>query len=167
MPEVIQDNTVLGNPLHEWTIQEYEQYERGSRWFWLMGIIGILSLIYALLSGNFLFALVIILFAIILYLQSHQVPPQLPFVITDLGVIVGRRFHAYSELEAFYIVYRPPEVKMLFLQPKSSLEPMLRIPLLDTDPVEIRFSLLQFLQENVEKEDEPLSDQIARNLRLQ
>lgn len=167
MPEVIQENSVLGNPLHEWTIQEYEQYERTPRWYWLMGFIGVVSLIYSLLTGNFLFALVIILFGIILFLQSHQSPPQLSFVITDLGIIVGRRFHAYSELESFYVVYRPPEVKTLFFQTKSMLEPMLRIPLLDVDPVEVRFSLLQYLVEDSEKEDEPLSDQIARNLRLQ
>ncbi len=167
MPEIIKENTVLGNPLHEWTIQEYEQYERGRRWYVVMGVVGILSLIYALVSGNFLFALVIVLFAIILYLQSHQRPPQLPFVITDLGIIIGRRFHPYSELQNFYLVYRPPEVKVLFFETKSMLEPSIRIPILDADPVEIRFSLLEYLPENPQKEDEPLSDQIARNLRLQ
>ncbi len=56
---------------------------------------------------------------------------------------------------------------MLFFQSKSALEPMVRIPLLDTDPVEVRFSLLQYLPEDSEKEDEPISDQLARNLRLQ
>lgn len=167
MSELIKENTILGNPLHEWTIQEYEQYERGKRWYILMGIIGVISLLYALISGNFLFALVIVLFAIILFLQSHQHPPQLPFVITDLGLIVGRRFHPYTELENFSIVYRPPEVKVIFFETKSALEPTLRIPLLDVDPIEIRFSLLEYLPENTGREDEPISDQIARNLRLQ
>ncbi len=167
MSEIIQENTILGNPLHEWTIQEYEQYERGNRWYMVMGFIGVVTLLYALISGNFLFALVIVLFGIILFLQSHQTPPQLPFVITDLGIIIGRKFHPFSDLKSFYIVYRPPEVKMLFFQSKSALEPMVRIPLLDTDPVEVRFSLLQYLPEDSEKEDEPISDQLARNLRLQ
>lgn len=167
MPEIIKENTVIGNPIHEWTIQEYEQYERGKRWYVVMTILGAALLLYALFSGNFLFALVIVLFAMILYLQSHQKPPRLPFVITDLGIIVGRHFHLYSELESFYIVYRPPEVKTLFFETKNAFSPSLRVPLLDVDPVEIRFSLLEFLKENIEKEDEPLSDQIARNLRLQ
>jgi len=167
MSEIIKENTVLGTPLHEWTIQEYEQYERGKRWYLVMGIIGFATLLYALWTGNFLFALVVLLFAIILYLQSHQTPPQLPFVITDLGIIIGRRFHPYSELENFYMVYRPPEVKVIFFETKSTLEPTIRIPMLDADPIEIRFSLLEYLPENTEKEDEPLSDQVARNLRLQ
>lgn len=167
MPELIKENTILGNPLHEWTIQEYEQYDRGKRWYILMGVIGVISLVYSLLSGNFLFSLVIVLFAIILFLQSHQRPPQLPFVITDLGLIIGRRFHPYSELENFSIVYRPPEVKVIFFETKSLIEPTLKIPLLDVDPIEIRFSLLEYLPENAEREDEPLSDQLARNLRLQ
>ena len=167
MAEIIKENTVLGNPLHEWTIQEYEQYERGKRWYLVMGIVGFLSLLYSLITQNFLFTLVIMLFGIILYLQSHQRPPQLPFVITDLGIIIGKRFHSYSELENFYIVYRPPEVKVLFFETKSILEPTVRIPIFNADPIEIRYSLLQYLPENTQKEDEPLSDQIARNLRLQ
>ncbi len=167
MSQIIQENTVLGNPLHEWTIQEYEQYERGRRWYIVMGILGGLSLVYALFTGNFLFALVIVLFGIIMFLQSHQTPPQLPFVITDLGIILGRRFHPYTDLQNFSIVYRPPEVKVIFFETKSMLEPTLRIPILDADPVEIRYSLLEYLPENAEREDEPLSDQIARNLRLQ
>ena len=167
MPKIIDENTILGNPLHEWTIQEYEQFERGSRWYLLMGFIGITSLLYSVLSGNFLFSLVIILFGLIIWLQSHQTPPQLSFVITDLGIVIGKKFHPYSEMESFYIVYRPPEVKTLFLETKSLVEPSLHIPLLDADPVEVRFTLLEYLPENTEKEDEPISDQLARNLRLQ
>lgn len=167
MGELIKENTILGNPLHEWTIQEYEQFERGTRWYLFMGGLGFVSLIYSLLKGNFLFTLVIILFAIIIWLQAHQPPLQLPFVITDLGVIVGRRFHPYTEMQSFYVVYRPPEVKTLFFETKSVLEPSMRIPLLDADPVEVRFTLLEYLPENAEKEDEPISDQLARNLRIQ
>ena len=45
----------------------------------------------------------IILFAIILFLQSHQLPPQVDFKITELGIIVGGRFYTYSEFNNFYI----------------------------------------------------------------
>lgn len=166
MPEQISENTIIGEPLHEWTIQEFEQHFRPRAWYVIMGLFGVGFVVYGLISSNFLFSLIIILFSIILYLQSHQVPPQIPFVISDTGVIVGNRFYTYSELEGFYIIYRPEEVKTLYIETKTITRPTLRIPLLDENPLEVRDTLSRFLIEDVEKETEPLSDQIAREWKL-
>ena len=163
MPKPLNEQTLLGDILHEWTIQEYEQHDRGLPWYILSIILGLGIVIYAVIKGNFLFALIIILFAIILFLQSHQTPLQVRFQIAELGVVVGNRFYSYSEFSGFYIVYNPPEVKTLFIQTKSSWRPLLRIPLLDMNPVEIKHSLREFLEEDTEKEEEPMSDRIARN----
>lgn len=162
----MRDNTIAGEVLHEWTMQEYEQHDRHRRWYVFMGVVAALCILYALFTGNFLFALVIILFAVILYLQSHQHPPQVLFQITEAGIVLGNRFYAYKEFEAFYIIYIPPEVKSLYLETKSTTRPTLRIPLLDENPLSIRATLLQFLPEDTEKEEEPLSDKFAREWQL-
>ena len=122
--------------------------------------------VYGMLSGNFLFSLVIILFSIILFMQSHQEPLQVQFQITELGVVVGGKFYTFSELNAFYIIYNPPEVKTLYFETKSILHPNLRIPLLDQNPVELKHTLREYLAEDTEKEEEPLSDRAARNWKL-
>ena|SRR3989338_9807760 len=166
MPQKINENTLLGDVLHEWTIQEYEQYERGLAWYVFMILIGLGLVFYSLMTGNFLFALIVVLFAIILFLQSHQMPLQVVFQITELGVVVGSRFYPYSEFESFYIIYNPPEVKTLFLETKSIFRPLLRVPLLDRNPLEVKHSLREFLSEDAEKEGEPLSDRMARNWRI-
>lgn len=166
MPKPLDQKTILGEVLHEWTIQEYEQHERGVRWYIIMIIVGLGMVFYGVLSGNFLFALIIILFAIILFLQSHQTPPQVRFQITELGVVVGNRFYSYLEFSGFYIIYNPPEVKTLYLETISSWRPKLIIPLLDINPIEVKHTLREFLPEHTEKEEEPLSDRAARNWRL-
>ena len=166
MPEQINDSSLIGQTLHEWTIQEYEQHQRGTAWYIIMFILGTFLVVFSLLKGNFLFALVIMLFAIILFLQTKQAPLQLVFRITDLGVIVGNRFYSYSELDSFYFIYQPPQVKTLYFETKSAFRPLLPIPLLDVNPLDVRTSLLEFLSEDVEKEQEPVSDQIARNWRF-
>ena len=107
-----------------------------------------------------------LLFAIIIFLQSHQKPLELPFVITELGVVLNNRFYPYSELENFYIIYNPPEVKMLFIETLSTLRPALRIPLMDRDPNEVRHTLREFLSEDIEKEEEPFSDMVARRWQI-
>jgi len=167
MPEKITEQTLVGDTLHEWTVQEYEHHsDRGRLWYFLMITLGLVLVVYGMVTGNFLFALIIILSAIILFLQSHQTPPQVLFQITELGVILGSRFFAYSELENFYIIYSPPDVKTLYLEPKGVMRPRITIPLLDTNPIEVKHTLREFLEEDFEKEDEPLSDRAARNWRI-
>lgn len=166
MPKSITDDTLVGDVLHEWTIQEYDQHERGIWWYMFMIVLGLALVFYGIVSGNFLFSLIIILFAIIMFLQAHQTPPQVPFQITELGVVIGRRFYPYSELKEFYLIYNPPEIKTLFIDTNSPLKPMLRIPLLDTNPVDLRHTLREYLPEDTEKEAEPLSDTFARRWKI-
>mgnify|MGYP001583413297 CR=1 FL=1 len=162
MPKTVSSDVHMGKVLHEWTISEYDQHERNLAWYIIMLVFGLLLVGYALFTGNFLFALIIILSAIILFLQSQQHPHKIPFKIAELGVIINTRFYPYSELKDFYVIYNPPEVKTLFIETKTSFRPRLRIPLMDEDPNEIRFAMREFLPEDVIKEDEPFSDMIAR-----
>ncbi|KKW41550.1 MAG: hypothetical protein UY92_C0016G0005 [Candidatus Magasanikbacteria bacterium GW2011_GWA2_56_11] len=166
MPQAITGDVTTGNIIHEWEVAEYERHERGTRWYVIMTLLGGLLVGYAIFTGNFLFALVIVLFAIIIFLQSHQDPHIVEFKITDLGIIISSRFYPYSELADFYLIYNPPAVKMLFIEPESSLRPRIRVPLLNLDPNEIRFTLRQYLSENLEKEEEPFSDKVAREWKL-
>lgn len=162
MPRLAHPNVNIGKILHEWTITEYDHHQRNLFWYLFMLTTGLLLVGYALFSGNFLFALIIVLFAIIMFLQSQQHAPQMPFRIAELGVIINNRFYPYSELQDFYVVYDPPDVKTLFLETNSSMRPRIRVPLMDVDPNEVRFTLREFLPEDVEKEEEPFSDMIAR-----
>ena len=166
MPEVINDNLSTGDILHEWTIQMYDSHDRSNLWYILMIGLGLILVIYGVFTGNFLFSLIIILFSIIIFLQSHQEAPQIPFCITELGIVVGGKFYEYSEFDNFYIIYKPPYVKTLFLETKSLLQPVLKIPLLDNNPIEVKHSLREFLTEDMEKEEEPLADRAARNWKI-
>ena len=166
MPKPLTRDTLTGDVLHQWTIQEYDQHKRGTVWYVLMISLGLILILYGLLYSNFLFSLIIILGAIILFLQSHQEPPQVAFQITELGVVVGTKFYAYSELDSFYLIYNPPEIKTLFIETNSALRPMLRVPLLDENPLEIRASLREFLDEDLEKEEEPKGDTLARRWKI-
>jgi hypothetical protein len=166
MPKKLANNTLVGDVQFEWSIQEYEQHSRNFLWYALMTVVGVCLVLTGIFTGNFLFSLIIILFAIILFLQSHQTPPQITFKITELGLVIGGRFYPYQELSDFFIVYNPLEgIKTLFVETKSVTSPLLRIPLLDENPLEVKQVLGQYLLENLEKE-EPLSERLARNWRL-
>ncbi len=166
MSQQITEETSIGNPLFEWTFPEYEKINRGRLWFIIMGGLGLVFVIYGMVTGNFLFALIIALFGIILFIQQHQDPHTIQFAITDLGIILSNRFYPYAELDAFYIVYEPP-VKVLFFETKSVLRPLMRVPLTDQNPVDLRFGLLEFLPEDLERDSEPTADVAARNWKIQ
>lgn len=166
MAQIIREDTLIGDILKEWTIQEYEKHDRGILWYIIMSGLGIFFVIYGIVTNDFLFSLIIVLFAIILFLQAHQEPKQILFKITELGVVVGNRFYSFSELDFFFLIYNPPEVKTLFLETKETLKPMIRVPLLDMNPVDIKNVLRAYLPENFERENEPLSDRAARNWQI-
>lgn len=162
MPQVLQDNTMIGDIIEEWEVKEYEHYTHPMAWYVIMGSIGSLLLLYSIITGNLLFSAIIILSGIILFLQNNQSAQTVPVAITDLGIVIGNRFYGYKELDSFFLVYQPPQVKILFIETKSSLRPMLRIPLLDQNPIALRGTLRKYLKEDLDKEEEPASDKLAR-----
>lgn len=161
MPQVLQDNTMIGDIIEEWEVNEYEHYGHPMAWFVIMGSLGSILLLFSIITGNLLFSAIIILSGIILYLQNNQTAQVVPVAIAELGIVIGNRFYPYKELDTFFLVYQPPQVKILFIETKSSLRPMLRIPLLEQNPIALRGTLRKYLKEDLEKE-EPASDKIAR-----
>lgn len=166
MPKPLEENIPTGDILHSWNVEEFIQYARSRAWYIFMFTIGLALVLYGVFTNNFLFSLVIILVAIILFLHAHQPPLEVPFHIAELGVIVGDRWYPYDELDSFFIVYNPPDVKTIFFETKNPLRPRLRVPLYDMNPVEIRQTLASYLPEDMERTDEPMSDMIARHWRI-
>jgi hypothetical protein len=143
----------LGDVVFTWEVNEYEKYIRDRRWYMIMGGLGVLLVAYAVFSANYLFALIIILFAIVMYLHDIQTPLAIPFAITSTGIILGVKHYRYSELANFWLIYNPSEVKNLYFTLNNSIKHRLQIPLLDNDPLQIRDYLLQYLPEDLDQEE--------------
>jgi hypothetical protein len=148
--------------------KEYEKYERGRTWYIAMGLVGLLLLTYALISGNNSFALIIILFGIVMYLHELHEPMDINFAITDTGIVLGKKYYRYSELENFWIVYGAEKnsTRNLYFTYNGYLKHRLQVSLLDYDPRPIRDYLTQYVVEDLEQEEEPLSDRVARLLKI-
>jgi len=169
MPKnLARESVEVGAIMYEWTMKEYEKYERGRTWYIVMAIIGALLLTYALITGNNSFALIIVLFGIVLYLHEMHEPQEVVFAITETGIVIGKKFYRYSELENFWIIYNPDpgRPKNLYFTMNGYLRHRIQISLLDYDPRPIREYLRQFVAEDLSQEDEPLSDKVARLLKI-
>ncbi len=155
-----------GKKLISWNFPEFIKYERSRGWYVIALIIGGLLLLYAVVTVNFLFALIVIIVAVILFLKTSEEANNIEFTIYEAGIKVGEKFYEYKELKNFYLIYEPPEVKSLYLDFQSSLRPRLQIPLEDKNPVKVREILLDYLNEDLDKENEPISDGLGRILKL-
>jgi hypothetical protein len=95
-----------------------------------------------------------------------QEPMDVYFAITETGINLGKKYYRCNELSNFWLIYNPPEVKNLYFGLNSVVKHRLQVPLLDFDPRPIREYLNQFLTEDLEQEEEPLSDRLARILKI-
>ncbi|MFA5175039.1 MAG: hypothetical protein WC430_01280 [Patescibacteria group bacterium] len=167
MPQdFLNGNVNVGEAVYQWEVKEYEKYQRGRRWYAIMGFVGISILAYALITSNYLFALIVALFGIILFLFDMQEPAKVQFAITTTGIILGEKFYRWSEFDSFWIVYAPPEVKNLYFKTNGVFRHRLQVPLLDSDPRPVRDYIGRFLNEDLEQEEEPLSDRLARVFKI-
>lgn len=155
-----------GEVFFNWNFSEFGTAWRNRSWQKAGIIIGALLLVYAVFSANYLFAVIIVLSAIIFYFQAIQKPLTVNCQITEDGIKIGKRLYDYRELDKFWIIYEPPNIKNLYLEFRNPVKPRLGIPLQNQDPIKIRQTLLNYLIEDTEREHEPLSDGLARWFRL-
>jgi hypothetical protein len=163
---IAKENANIGKIIYQWKIKEYEQYEQGRTWYLMMGIATLLLMVFGVWTANYLFVLVVALFAIIMYLHGMQEPIELSFAITETGIVLGNKYYRYSELVNFWVIYNPPEVKTLYFSLNKTVKHRLQVSLDNYDPRPIRDYLSQYLEEDLEQEEEPLSDRFARLFRL-
>lgn len=162
----IGDNTKHGKILAEWQVPEYIRYAHSVSWYIFMGIVAAIFLVQAILSLNFLFIIIILLIASIVFLHERGTPEMLDFLIVEDGIVLGERFYAYKDLNEFWIIYEPPEVQILYFGLRQTFRHDLPIHLEDQNPVTIRQILLNHLEENIEKEEEATEERLARMLQL-
>jgi len=156
-----------GEEIISWQVPEYEKHQRTKSWYIMASIITLLLLLYSFFSANFLFAVIIIVVALVIILHDGQEPRQVKVSLTDEGVIMGRKFYDYDEIKNFSIVYKPrQEIKNLYFEFKNVIRPRLSIPLNNMNPLSIRKNLLKYLPEDLGRTDQPLSENLAKILKL-
>ncbi|MDA2922297.1 hypothetical protein MYX07_03465 [Patescibacteria group bacterium AH-259-L07] len=155
-----------GKTLLTWSFSEYIEYERSRGWYVILIFLLGAGIIYAVLTANFLFALFLILFGLIVTLQLRHPPLQVAFTISENGLGIGARFYEWDDMRNFRIVYKPPEIKRLYIDLKNILSPDFSVPLEDQAPDEIRKVLKKYLEEDTEKKEETLIDRASRWMKI-
>jgi len=156
----------FGKTLVSWKYPSHIKPTRSRRWYTIAAIIGGLSFAFAVITLNFLFSFILIMIVLIMVLQHRQMPSEITCDITEDGIKMVDDFFKYDDLKEFWIAYKPPDVKKLYLSFKSSLRPMLIIPLEEQNPLKVRKILLDYLDEDLSREDETTTEALSRLLKF-
>ena len=155
-----------GDILAIWEFPEFIKHERGKLWYISFTIVFLALLTYSYLSDNLLFAIILVIFAILYFTSIKEDPVTMETAITEDGIFIGSKFIEYEDLRSFYIIYYPPEIKNLYFETKSVIKQRIVVPLEDQNPVYIREILLNYLDEDLEKEEIPSSESISNIFKL-
>lgn len=159
-PHTPKDHTVIS-----WNAPEYVSHRKGIRWYITAGVVVALSLIYSAISFNWSMGLAVIVFtAVYQYTHIYHPPKIIKIDLTELGVRVGNVFHPYSQIQAFWLYYKPG-LQTLNLRVANNFWTDVIIQLEDQDPVAVRAHMVGQVPE-WEGKDERLGELILRMLKL-
>lgn len=162
-----EDEGELGFEIVSWETPEYQRHDRPTWWYAAYALVAVGLVIIALLTDNFLFAVIIVIASFVIVLHDARTPQPVLISLTTEGVIVGNRFYDYDEVKDFAIVYKPTQnLKRLYFQFKSARKQRLSLALHDTNPLFVRENLLKYVPEDLERTDEPISEFLSRILKL-
>ena len=136
-----------------WIGEEHRYIERGSDWYWALGIIVISTAFTALLFNNVLFALLIVVGGITMGMLAMRPPATVKFKLDERGLLIGDTFYPYEEMRAFWIEEEP--IPLLLIDTPRIMSPDLVIPLTDVDITAVHMAFADRVPE-IELHESPI-----------
>jgi hypothetical protein len=160
----------MQEPLIQWEALEYEQKDRSVDWYWGVSLTTLALIGIALVGDNPLFAIFIIIAAMMTFYFSQRDPHILTITLYDDHICVDNRVFLFSSFASFWVRKQLPQhdtqsskPTILVLKNKQPFTPILTIPVSDNiDPQELRAFFLDVLEE--EEMPEHFSEQIMDRL---
>ena len=111
---------------------------------------------------GYLFAVLLIVAGTLLVITSFRKPETHEISVDAGGITIQDRRYFYSQIKSFWINYNPPHENELLVLFRKPYVPMLRLPIGDADPLEIRKIMVPLVPE--QEHEDSLLDQIVKRL---
>lgn len=132
----------------EWDVFEYEHKPKSSDWSWIAGIIGISLAVLAVILGNLIFGVLLVIATITVILFAHKHPDVLHVEINNKGVRVNDEYFPYSTLDSYWVDDEGRYPYLILTSKEKTLIPHIKIPIhSDVDPDELKDLMLDYLDQ--------------------
>ncbi len=141
-----------------WQAYEYFHEPKTSDWYWALGVVSIAIAGAAVIFGNIIFALLVIISAAALAMHAHKEPKLVEFELNEKGVRIEKTFYPYSTLESFAIETHETEMGLfakLFIKSKKTFMPLIIMPIAEIHPEDVQEYISIFLTEEEHRESMP------------
>ena len=155
-----------GKKLLTWEFWESKEQKKTTGWYTIIVLIFLGLSISALFTQNYLFLIFLILFFAILVIEWKRPAEKRKIEIFEEGVVVANKFYGWDDLETFWIIYQPPQVKKLYLNPRGAFNLEFSVPLENQDPRKVRNIFKEYVEEDLERKNETLFDSVRRGLKI-
>jgi len=152
--------------LLKWTFSEFIKYKRGIRWYITAFLVFAILFLYSIKSENFLFAVIIVMIALIIVNSHKKEPIKIQFTATDRGIKINKFFYPYGNFNKFWIVSLPSHTKKIYFEINNMLHTHLVVPANNHSSQELREILSKYIEEDKETVGEPVSEIIGRALKI-
>jgi len=142
-----------------WETDEFEFKEKRKDWYWIVGAVGVILIIIAIIMHNYLFAFLIGIGGFLMITLASKQPLSMPVIVSEKGVQIYDDMYNYESLFGFWITTNKKGEPVLLLLSDKRISPIVSIIIDDEiDPMDVREYLLQFIEEQEMKES--LTDRI-------
>lgn len=131
-----------------WMAQRYSSLKKNQTLQVGLAFIFGLMLVGAIVLKNYLFAVAILLSALIYYQLKKKEGAYIPIEITETGISINNEHTNFDAISAFWIDERDEETTLLLLQIKKA-SPSVKVLVIEPEisPNDIRDYLAQFIKE--------------------
>lgn len=143
--------------------REFAHHNKNSLWYLGIGLLLLAGLALALGARNYSFSLVVIAAGIAIFRLAHLRPGSRTITLAPRGLTWGDKFFGYHHFKAFWISEASGQVTAYLEQPNFA--PVIHFEIPD-DKVEDTLTVLSLELPFHEHKDEPISDRVARMLRI-
>lgn len=153
--------------LIRWEAREFDDHERGSSWYYLVGIGAVILVALSLWQENFLFAIFLAIATILLFVWSQKTSPVRVFTLTDKSVqIDSLKTIPYSDIKTFSLKEAPEDSHqgLLVLDIKEFFRPNAYIPVPQDKIGSVREELRKRLLER--EHVDSLTDELLKILKF-
>ena len=130
----------------EWSALEYEERERGTDWFWALGVVVVASSVAAIIYSNYFFAALLFISGVLLGFFAIKKPDRISYELNERGLKIGTQLYFYENIKSFWVqIDKDGESKLkptLFIKSERAFMPIISIPIEDVMALDIHSIML-------------------------